>query len=117
MTAKRAERKSGAAIIRVLRSSKLRRTASAADMRASSSIGVCDIGTMVIVPCFSKILLHVLPFARRMAKKPRSNGQKSFQPPPPTFADVEHQPVAEFTRKAYLDYSMYVILARARAHL
>jgi topoisomerase-4 subunit A len=52
-----------------------------------------------------------------MAKKPRSNGQKSFQPPPPTFADVEHQPVAEFTRKAYLDYSMYVILDRALPHI
>jgi topoisomerase-4 subunit A len=52
-----------------------------------------------------------------MAKKPRSNDQKSFQPPPPTFADVEHQPVAEFTRKAYLDYSMYVILDRALPHV
>src|ERR1051325_255564 len=61
-------------------------------------------------------VLHY-PSPRRMAKKPRSNDQKSFQPPPPTFADVEHQPVAEFTRKAYLDYSMYVILDRALPHV
>ncbi len=51
-----------------------------------------------------------------MAKKSR-NGQQAFQPPPPTFADVEHQPVGEFARKAYLDYSMYVILDRALPHV
>src|SRR6059058_1687718 len=51
-----------------------------------------------------------------MAKKSRI-GQQSFQPPPPTFADVEHQPVGEFARKAYLDYSMYVILDRALPHV
>ncbi|HUP62123.1 MAG TPA: DNA topoisomerase IV subunit A [Thermoanaerobaculia bacterium] len=44
----------------------------------------------------------------------RSKDQLSFTPPPPpTFADVEAQPVGEFARKAYLDYSMYVILDRA----
>ncbi len=31
--------------------------------------------------------------------------------------DVESQPVSEFTRKAYLDYSMYVILDRALPHV
>ena len=29
------------------------------------------------------------------------------------FEGVERQPLAEFTEKAYLDYSMYVILDRA----
>jgi topoisomerase-4 subunit A len=46
------------------------------------------------------------------SKKPR-NDQLSFTPPPPTVADVEAQAVSLFTRKAYLDYSMYVILDRA----
>lgn len=31
--------------------------------------------------------------------------------------DLEHQPLREFTEKAYLDYSMYVILDRALPHL
>jgi topoisomerase-4 subunit A len=48
-----------------------------------------------------------------MATKKTRNSQLSFTPPPPTFIDVENQPVGEFTRKAYLDYSMYVILDRA----
>ncbi|MBV9495407.1 MAG: DNA topoisomerase IV subunit A [Acidobacteria bacterium] len=53
-----------------------------------------------------------------MAKKSRSDSTKNFQPPPPpTYAEVEQQPVAEFTRKAYLDYSMYVILDRALPHI
>ncbi|HEX3111380.1 MAG TPA: DNA gyrase subunit A, partial [Thermoanaerobaculia bacterium] len=38
-------------------------------------------------------------------------------PPPPTIADVETQPVSLFARKAYLDYSMYVILDRALPHV
>ena len=52
-----------------------------------------------------------------MARK--SKDQRSFltPPPPPTFADIENQPVADFARKAYLDYSMYVILDRALPHL
>jgi topoisomerase-4 subunit A len=50
-------------------------------------------------------------------KKPR-NSQLSFTPPPPpTFADIENLPVGDFARKAYLDYSMYVILDRALPHL
>ena len=32
-------------------------------------------------------------------------------------ADIETQPVGDFARKAYLDYSMYVILDRALPHL
>lgn len=32
-------------------------------------------------------------------------------------ADVEQQPIAEFTEKAYLNYSMYVILDRALPHV
>jgi len=34
-----------------------------------------------------------------------------------TFADVEQQPLRVFTEKAYLDYSMYVILDRALPHI
>jgi topoisomerase IV subunit A len=37
--------------------------------------------------------------------------------PPPTMADVEQLPVATFAEKAYLDYSMYVILDRALPHV
>ena len=48
-----------------------------------------------------------------MASKKSRNDQLSFTPPPPTVADVEAQAVSLFTRKAYLDYSMYVILDRA----
>jgi len=38
-------------------------------------------------------------------------------PPPPSLPDIEAQPVGDFARKAYLDYSMYVILDRALPHL
>jgi topoisomerase IV subunit A len=50
-----------------------------------------------------------------MAKSPRSrNGNGGlFAPPPPAIPDVEKLPLAVFTEKAYLDYSMYVILDRA----
>lgn len=34
-----------------------------------------------------------------------------------TLAEIERQPLSEFTEKAYLDYSMYVILDRALPHL
>jgi len=47
----------------------------------------------------------------------KSKDQTSFSPPPPIVPEVEHQPVAEFARKAYLDYSMYVILDRALPHV
>ncbi|HEY0156245.1 MAG TPA: DNA topoisomerase IV subunit A [Thermoanaerobaculia bacterium] len=49
----------------------------------------------------------------------KSKDQRSFlaPPPPPTFADIENQPVSDFARKAYLDYSMYVILDRALPHI
>jgi topoisomerase-4 subunit A len=43
----------------------------------------------------------------------KSKDQLRLQPLPPTLADVEAQPVSLFARKAYLDYSMYVILDRA----
>ena len=33
------------------------------------------------------------------------------------YTDVEQQPLSVFTEKAYLDYSMYVILDRALPHL
>ncbi len=32
-------------------------------------------------------------------------------------AEIEQQPLGEFTEKAYLNYSMYVILDRALPHL
>src|SRR5947209_15174348 len=32
-------------------------------------------------------------------------------------AEIEKRPLAEFTEKAYLDYSMYVILDRALPHI
>ncbi|HWW62588.1 MAG TPA: DNA topoisomerase IV subunit A, partial [Thermoanaerobaculia bacterium] len=49
-------------------------------------------------------------------KKPRNN-QLTFNPPPPVIPDIEAQPVGDFARKAYLDYSMYVILDRALPHV
>src|SRR5947207_2093312 len=47
----------------------------------------------------------------------KSKEQLSSQPPPPIIPDVEQTPVSEFARKAYLDYSMYVILDRALPHI
>jgi topoisomerase-4 subunit A len=47
----------------------------------------------------------------------KSKDQLPLAPPPPTVADIEMQPVATFARKAYLDYSMYVILDRALPHI
>jgi topoisomerase-4 subunit A len=52
-----------------------------------------------------------------MATKKQRNSQLSLNPPPPTFPDIESQAVGDFARKAYLDYSMYVILDRALPHL
>ncbi|HXU44319.1 MAG TPA: DNA gyrase subunit A, partial [Thermoanaerobaculia bacterium] len=44
---------------------------------------------------------------------------RSSTPPPPQlpFIDIERMRLGEFTEKAYLDYSMYVILDRALPHL
>src|SRR5262249_17158924 len=55
----------------------------------------------------------------RMARGPskkRGGGDPGplFRLPPP---DVEKQPLAAFSEKAYLDYSMYVILDRALPHV
>src|SRR5437764_11678351 len=47
----------------------------------------------------------------------KSRHQLPLAPPPPTIADIEMQPVATFAKKAYLDYSMYVILDRALPHI
>ncbi|MDP9193761.1 MAG: DNA topoisomerase IV subunit A [Acidobacteriota bacterium] len=52
-----------------------------------------------------------------MATKKRRSDQLSLNPPPPTFPDIENQPVGDFARKAYLEYSMYVILDRALPHI
>jgi topoisomerase IV subunit A len=46
----------------------------------------------------------------------KSKDQLSLNPPP-TFPDIESLPVGDFARKAYLDYSMYVINDRALPHL
>jgi len=37
--------------------------------------------------------------------------------PTPAFEGAEQQPLKAFTEKAYLDYSMYVILDRALPHI
>ena len=42
---------------------------------------------------------------------------KTTPPPPPHTPEIEQTPVSEFARKAYLDYSMYVILDRALPHV
>jgi topoisomerase-4 subunit A len=47
----------------------------------------------------------------------KSKNQLTLQPPPPPVPEIEQTPVATFARKAYLDYSMYVILDRALPHL
>jgi topoisomerase-4 subunit A len=52
-----------------------------------------------------------------MAIRKSRTQQLTFTPPPPTFTDIENQGVGEFARKAYLDYSMYVILDRALPHI
>jgi topoisomerase-4 subunit A len=46
----------------------------------------------------------------------KSRSHITSTPPPPTI-DVEQQAVSDFARKAYLDYSMYVILDRALPHV
>ena len=52
-----------------------------------------------------------------MATKKTRSTQGTLTPPPPPLNEIEQQPVSEFTRKAYLDYSMYVILDRALPHV
>src|SRR5438045_1344492 len=47
----------------------------------------------------------------------KNKQQLRLQPPPPPPPDIEQTPVAAFARKAYLDYSMYVILDRALPHI
>src|SRR5437867_2325180 len=47
----------------------------------------------------------------------KSKNQLSLHPPPPPPPEIEQTPVAAFARKAYLDYSMYVILDRALPHI
>ena len=51
----------------------------------------------------------------RTSRRKSGNGDGPLFRPP--YAEVEQQPLAEFTQKAYLDYSMYVILDRALPHL
>src|SRR5687768_4150246 len=48
-----------------------------------------------------------------MARTSRRGGGGAPPPPPPPIADIERVPLALFTEKAYLDYSMYVVLDRA----
>src|SRR5437867_12340397 len=47
----------------------------------------------------------------------KSKNQLSLHPPPPPPPEIEQTPVAASARKAYLDYSMYVILDRALPHI
>jgi topoisomerase IV subunit A len=55
--------------------------------------------------------------AQTMATRKSKDQLSLTQPPPPTFPDIETLPVGDFARKAYLDYSMYVINDRALPHL
>jgi topoisomerase-4 subunit A len=49
-----------------------------------------------------------------MARASRGGRDNGAPPPPPVpVADIERVPLAAFTEKAYLDYSMYVVLDRA----
>src|SRR5690606_12874491 len=50
--------------------------------------------------------------ARKETRSPRKRGGKVV-PLPRARAEIERLPLAQFTEKAYLDYSMYVILDRA----
>jgi topoisomerase IV subunit A len=50
-------------------------------------------------------------------KRTKSSQLKLGGTPPPIIHDVEKLAVARFAEKAYLDYSMYVILDRALPHL
>jgi topoisomerase-4 subunit A len=47
----------------------------------------------------------------------KSKNQLPLVPPPPILPDIETLAVGEFARKAYLDYSMYVINDRALPHI
>src|SRR5215213_2261458 len=47
----------------------------------------------------------------------KSKSQLPLAPPPPIIPDIETLPVGDFARKAYLDYSMYVINDRALPHI
>src|SRR3954463_5387818 len=47
----------------------------------------------------------------------KSRIQLELAPPSPPPPHIEQTPVADFARKAYLDYSMYVILDRALPHI
>ncbi len=51
-----------------------------------------------------------------MGRKPRA-GRSGPRAPILPFTEVERVPLAVFTEKAYLDYSMYVILDRALPHV
>jgi topoisomerase-4 subunit A len=52
-----------------------------------------------------------------MATRKSKSQLKLGGPPPPQIPDIEQTPVSLFARKAYLDYSMYVILDRALPHV
>jgi topoisomerase-4 subunit A len=52
-----------------------------------------------------------------MATRKSKSSRSSEPPPPPHLPEIEQTPVSEFARKAYLDYSMYVILDRALPHV
>ncbi len=52
-----------------------------------------------------------------MRKSTRGKGNGKGPSPILPFVESERQPLAEFTEKAYLDYSMYVVLDRALPHV
>ncbi len=47
----------------------------------------------------------------------KSKDQLTLTPPPPPVPEIEQTPVAMFDRKAYLNYSMYVILDRTLPYI
>jgi len=57
------------------------------------------------------------PGFKERRRKPRTKPAKGAAAARPRAASVERLPLAAFTEKAYLDYSMYVILDRALPHI
>jgi len=52
-----------------------------------------------------------------MAQKKRSTSRRQARAPAPVAAEIEELALSTYTEKAYLDYSMYVILDRALPHV
>src|SRR5512143_3824126 len=55
--------------------------------------------------------------SRSSKKVPAKRGKSRAIEARPRVANIERLPLATFTEKAYLDYSMYVVLDRALPHI